>query len=156
MAPTVEVSVCIPVYNGEETIARTISSVLAAQQRTGNRVEIIIVDDNSNDRTIQNIEPFLCYDYVRLEWNVQNLGLAGNWQRALSLGTGQIVTLLHMDDWYGPECLQVVSSAFAEDPALAMLAPGQTFYDQDGRVVPSPTHRIATFTGHEYADFQLR
>jgi glycosyltransferase involved in cell wall biosynthesis len=119
-------------------------------------VEIIIVDDHSKDSTLQIVDPFLRLDHVRLERNFQNLGLTGNWQRALSLGSGEIVTLLHMDDWYSPECLQVIADAFAADPALAMLSTGQTFHYDDGRTGLFTAHHIATFTGAEYVDFQLQ
>ena len=37
-------------------------------------------------------------DAVRLIRNPQRLGLTGNWQKALSSGTGEIRALLHMDD----------------------------------------------------------
>ena len=45
-----DISVVIPVYNGEATIALCLDSLLA-QSRRQPQVEIIVVDDCSTDRT---------------------------------------------------------------------------------------------------------
>ena len=49
------VSVIVPVYNGAETIRGTIECLLA-QSRPA--IEIIVVDDGSNDRTVRILEEF--------------------------------------------------------------------------------------------------
>lgn len=46
------VSVCIPVYNNEEYIVQTLESVV---DQTFNNIEIIIVDDNSSDKSLDLI-----------------------------------------------------------------------------------------------------
>lgn len=47
------VSVCIPVYNNEKYIARTLESVAS---QTYQNIEIIVVDDNSSDNSLMQIE----------------------------------------------------------------------------------------------------
>ena len=44
------VSIVIPTFNCEKTIINSINSILL--QKLDNQVEIIIVDDNSSDKTI--------------------------------------------------------------------------------------------------------
>jgi glycosyltransferase involved in cell wall biosynthesis len=156
MTSSARISVCIPVYNGEKTIARTIESILTSRQHLAEPVEIVVVDDNSKDNTREILDRFRTFDHVRVERNAENLGLVGNWQRALSLGSGEIVTLLHMDDWYDSQCLKIVSDAFAQDSSLAMLGAGQAFHYEDGRIMPFPAHCIETYTGNEYAPFQMQ
>jgi glycosyltransferase involved in cell wall biosynthesis len=43
-----QISICIPTYNGEKFIARTIQSVL---DQTFSNFEIIVSDDGSTDKT---------------------------------------------------------------------------------------------------------
>ena len=49
------VSICIPVYNSEKTIGKTITSLL---KQTYNNVEIIVVDNCSSDSTAQVVKAF--------------------------------------------------------------------------------------------------
>ena len=56
-------SVVIPVYNSEDFIESTIESILLQNYSD---VEIIIVDDCSNDKTLQ-----ICKKYQRLNNNIK-------------------------------------------------------------------------------------
>jgi methyltransferase, FkbM family len=59
------VSVIIPVYNDEKNIAICLSSINNSEY---SNFEVIIVDDNSNDRTLSIIEDFPCKT-IKLEEN---------------------------------------------------------------------------------------
>ena len=48
------ISVIIPTYNSENTIIRSINSVL--NQKVNNFIEIIIIDDNSIDKTVKKVK----------------------------------------------------------------------------------------------------
>jgi GT2 family glycosyltransferase len=50
-----EIAVIVPVWNGEETIARTVNALLSQTQPAA---EVIIVDDGSTDRTLQVLAGF--------------------------------------------------------------------------------------------------
>ena len=45
-----KISVIIPVYNSEKTVAETLESVLAQTYRD---LEVIVVDDGSTDKSIE-------------------------------------------------------------------------------------------------------
>lgn len=50
------ISIIIPVYNAEKWIGQTIENI---KQQTYQNFEIILVDDKSNDNSIQVIEKYL-------------------------------------------------------------------------------------------------
>lgn len=71
------VSVCIPTYNGENYIKETIECAI---NQTYRNIEIIITDDQSNDKTIEICSSFSLIDNrIKIYQNKKNLGLVGNW-----------------------------------------------------------------------------
>src|SRR5205814_8968093 len=55
---------------------------------------------------------------IRLVENQTNLGIAGNWNKALSLATGKYVKVMGADDLLYPDCLHCQIEAL-ENPANA-------------------------------------
>ena len=49
------VSICIPVFNGEKTIAKTIDSLI---NQTYKNIEIIVIDNCSSDATVKIVQEF--------------------------------------------------------------------------------------------------
>ena len=95
------ISVCIPCYNNEEFIACTIESVL---NQTLNDFELVIVDDKSTDRTVSVVKDY-ADSRIKLIQNECNLGIGGNWNKALSCAVGKYVKLLCGDDVIYHDCL---------------------------------------------------
>ncbi|EUJ42762.1 glycosyltransferase [Listeria riparia FSL S10-1204] len=95
------VSVIIPTYNSEATIAITIGSVL---NQTHKSLEIIIVDDASNDKTVQVIKD-LDKTKIHLFTLDQNVGAAEARNLALSKARGRFIAFLDSDDTWYPEKL---------------------------------------------------
>jgi len=62
------VSVIVPVYNGEKTIAECVKSLLS-QDYPKDRYEIIIVDNNSKDQTAEIIKKYLFLDFSSTNHN---------------------------------------------------------------------------------------
>lgn len=113
------VSVCIPVYNGAESIVRSIDSVLA---QTYGDFECVVVDNNSTDNTVQRV---LSYSdpRIRIVRNGRNLGMVGNHNRCASVARGRLIQFLHADDWLLPNCLARLVPAFDNDSVGLAFAP---------------------------------
>lgn len=125
-APAVRpaISICIPFYKGAGTIQRCVSSIFEQtllRDAAGGVVEVVICSDDSSEEAKAALGALEAAHGVAVHYNTQRLGLTGNWQAALSRGRGEIVTLLHQDDWYAPECLETVLRRFVENPRLAIL-----------------------------------
>lgn len=88
------VSICIPVYNGEDFLKETLDSVI---NQTYSNIEIVITDDLSVDGTEKIIRS---YDDKRIRYfkNDSSKGLAGNWNEAVSKSGGEYIKVLCQDD----------------------------------------------------------
>ncbi len=109
-----EVSVVIPVHNGEKYLAESIQSVLAQEHVA---LEILVVDNASTDGTPSVAGMFPSIRYFHLE----EKGLA----KALNYGVEQsrstFLAFLDADDLWKPNKLARQLEAFARDPGLEMV-----------------------------------
>lgn len=104
MNNTPRVSIVIPVFNSEKYIEAAITSVL---QQTEKNIELIIVDDCSNDNSWQLIQQFAESDQrVHVFRNRHNLGVANTRNIGLAHCTGDFIALLDGDDYWFPDKLE--------------------------------------------------
>jgi glycosyltransferase involved in cell wall biosynthesis len=98
------VSVCIPTYNGSQYLQETIESVLL---QTYQNLEIVIVDDNSTDNTIEIARNITQGNpNVKIYQNVVRQGLGGNWNKCLEVATGEWIKFVFQDDLLSPGCIE--------------------------------------------------
>ena len=112
------VTVMIPAYNEEAVIERSIRTVLAS---TDVRIEIIVIDDGSKDRTSEIVATaFADEPRVRL-LTLENGGKARALNRGLELATGEIVIALDADTQFEPATIARLARWFG-DPKLGAVA----------------------------------
>ncbi|HEX7851167.1 MAG TPA: glycosyltransferase [Sphingomonas sp.] len=112
------VTVMIPAYNEEAVIERSVRTVLAS---TDVRIEIIVIDDGSKDRTSEIVaSAFAGEPRVRL-LTLENGGKARALNRGLELATGEIVIALDADTQFEPTTIARLSRWFG-DPRLGAVA----------------------------------
>jgi len=115
-----KVSICIPAYNEEKIIAQTLYSALEQDYKDK---EIVVIDDNSTDRTASVCSSFP----VRFYRNKTNLGLAGNLNELAKKAEGEYIILLCGDDVFTDH--RVVSDMvelFDKNPILGVI--GRYYY----------------------------
>ena len=98
-------SICIPNYNYEAYLGRTIQSVLA---QTYSDFEIVVSDNASTDKSVQVVQSF-SDPRITLRVNACNIGFAGNLDRAARMATGDYLILLSSDDLLLPTALATYS-----------------------------------------------
>ena len=94
------VSIIIPAYNREITIARAIDSVLC---QTYSSMELIIVDDGSTDRTVEVIQGY--GERVILICQI-NGGPSSARNTGVAHSKGEIISFLDSDDTWKPDKLE--------------------------------------------------
>jgi len=113
-----KVSVCMATYNGGKFINDQIVSILSVLSKDD---ELIICDDNSNDNTLNVIKSFKD-ERLKLQYYKNNIGYVGNFERALSLASGEIVFLSDQDDIWHIDKYKVVLDYFIQNPRLVALS----------------------------------
>ena len=97
------VSIVIPTYNRGYCIARAISSVI---EQTATDWELVIVDNNSTDSTLEIIGNFADERISVLQ--IDNNGIvASSRNLGIRSSKGKYVAFLDSDDWWLPEKLEI-------------------------------------------------
>lgn len=127
------VSVCIPTYRGAAHIAATIESVLSQSLID---LELLIIDDNSPDETLQVVESFKD-KRIRYLRNPANLGPEGNWNRCLQEASGKYFKLLPQDDTLFPDALerQIEVLERDKDEHIALVFGSRKIINAEGKVM---------------------
>ena len=100
------VSVLLTAYNREDYLAASIESVLA---QTWSNLELIIVDDQSTDSSLQIARDYARRDArIRVHANDRNRGDYPNRNHAASFAQGEFLKFHDSDDVMYPHCLEVM------------------------------------------------
>lgn len=98
------VSILIPVYNRENFIAEAIESAIA---QTYDKIEIIIVDNASTDKSFEIATSYTIQDLrVKVIRNAENVGRVENWNIALRAVSGDFFHFLMSDDRLAPTAVE--------------------------------------------------
>jgi glycosyltransferase involved in cell wall biosynthesis len=97
-----KLSVIIPAYNEEKTIAQVITAVQAVDLPAGLSKEIILVDDGSRDASARVVEPFVRSGAIRLFLQSPNQGKTAAIRRGIQEATGDFILIQDADLEYHP------------------------------------------------------
>lgn len=108
------VSIVMPVWNRAATVSAAIVSVL--EQSYANW-EMLIIDDGSEDRTVEVVKEFTKDARIRLLTG-PHIGVCRARNRALSEARGEIIAYLDSDNTWFPHYLAEVAQAFQQHPKI--------------------------------------
>jgi glycosyltransferase involved in cell wall biosynthesis len=134
----VDITVCIPSYNAESTIAETIESFISQKKRP---YKIKIFDNLSTDRTREIINEYVKkHDFITLYSNEYNLGGEGNFTKCLLNGEADYTVVAHSDDVYHPDYLIEIELAFQKFPNSVAAFPKAQFIDENSNLLSTRFH----------------
>ena len=147
------VSVVMPVYNSEKYVAESIESILG---QTCSDIELIIVDDGSQDRSAEVIREYEGRDdRVRLLRQDCNMGVATARNRGIEDANGEFLALMDSDDISLPTRLEKQLRFLQENPEIGAVGVRSKMVNHDltvqvGTNVGRPLHApivLSLFTG---------
>jgi cellulose synthase/poly-beta-1,6-N-acetylglucosamine synthase-like glycosyltransferase len=111
--PLISIAMCT--YNGEAYLSDQLASIL---NQTRQPDELVVCDDASTDNTLQVLNQFTkeASFPVRVYRNEQKLGATKNFEKAISLCTGDFIFLSDQDDVWMPEKVNKLRQALMNNP----------------------------------------
>lgn len=136
------ISVCIITYNQKAFIRQCLDSVL--MQQCTEPMEVIVCDDASSDGTSE-----ICAEYaaanpglISYYRNETNIGMYGNWMKALRLAKGKYIAVCEGDDfWSRPDKLAMQVLFLDTNPQYAIHCGHATLLAADEKVNGNPVHQ---------------
>lgn len=141
---TPQVSVIMPVYNGEKTIQEAIESVL---NQTFADFELIVIDDGSQDSTLDILGTI--QDPRVKVFSYDNAGVSASRNRGLELTCGKFVAFLDADDLWTADKLEAQLQALEANPQAALAYSWTEFIDEAGQCVGTRLESI--YVGNVFA-----
>ena len=144
---TPSVSVVIPAFNSEQTIAAAIHSVVIQNIP----VELIIIDNASTDRTLDVIQSCRSkWESAPIIWKVihceKNLGAANARNLGVKSASAPYVAFLDSDDWWAAEKL-TKQMALLKETGGVLCSTGREFATHEGELTGHivPVKSIITY-----------
>jgi len=126
------VSIVVPNYNHSKFLSQRIDSILSQTYRN---FELIILDDCSNDNSVEVINRYAKHEKVsHVVINEQNSGSTFiQWQKGFSLAKGEMIWIAESDDYCDPDFLQTMVNCFFENKKLAFAYCTSTLVDANSK-----------------------
>jgi len=119
LSVTAPVSVVIPCFRCESTIKRAIDSVV---QQTHKPVEVILVEDNSGDDTLEVLQALAEQypDWIKIIALSENQGVANARNIGWSAATQRYIAFLDADDAWHPQKIDIQTTYMKAHPEVAL------------------------------------
>ena len=122
----------VPVYNYERFIEQSLQSALD-QDYPPDRLELVVVDDGSTDRSAELIRGMAERNPGRITFvSQENRGQIGTIDRARREATGELVAFLDADDVWLPDKTRKQVAAFRAQPNVGLVFCDMTTIDEHG------------------------
>lgn len=132
MTPTV--SVIIPTFNRARAVRAAVNSVLG---QTFTDYELIVVDDGSDDETLQALAPYSRrFRLIRQD----NRGVSAARNAGIAEAKGSLIAFLDSDDLWLPHKLKAQTDFFAANPAAMWQQTAEIWIRNGVRVNPKRRH----------------
>lgn len=139
------VSIITPVFNREKYISYCIDSIL---KQTYKYFEYIIVDDGSNDHTIDIINKYSEQDNrIKVISNLHNLGAPKSYNKGVMASKGQYIMRLDSDDIAFPKRIEKQIAYLKKNKKTFAVGTGSELIDENGikyrtKKFPTKYHKI--------------
>ncbi len=122
-----KLSVILPIYNGEKTLAKTLESLL---KQTYQDFELIACIDGSNDNSLNILKSFETkFKSFTILINENNLGLGLTMNRLVNYTKGKYIAIAEQDDFYYPIRFSLQIDVLEKYTTVGMVSGIADFWD---------------------------
>jgi glycosyltransferase involved in cell wall biosynthesis len=133
------VTVIIPCYNMEPYLAQTLDSVIG---QTHQNLEILVVDDGSNDRTAEIAREYEKRD-LRIKLLTQaNKGASAARNLGLGRAAGKYIAFTDGDDWWDSTKIEKQVKHLESDSSVGCSYSATQFVTLDGKLLHCHHQRL--------------
>lgn len=147
------ITVVVPVYNGEKTLDRCLGSIV---NQTYRDLEILLVDDGSQDRTPQMCDAWAEQDSRIRVIHRENAGVGIARNTGMEQAAGVYICFFDSDDYV--DCRAVEKAyVLAKQEAADIVVFGMKAVDRNGKIITCrvPKGKKSCFRGHEVQELFL-
>jgi glycosyltransferase involved in cell wall biosynthesis len=126
-------SVMIPVFNAAADLRRSLESVLA-QDPGSDRMQIEVVDDCSTKDDPEAVVRAEGKGRAGFHRQARNVGHSANFNTCLRRSRGELVHILHADDWVGDGFYRKMEELFVAEPRMGAAVCRHAIMGADGTV----------------------
>jgi glycosyltransferase involved in cell wall biosynthesis len=143
-----KISVALCTYNGERFLQQQLDSIARQTQPPD---EMIVCDDGSTDGTLEILKQFASDApfAVHLYPNPARLGVTKNFERAISLCSGDMIALTDQDDVWQPEKLARLHNTLTAMPQVGAVFSDANLIDEAGYPLHATLWRSIRFSPRE-------
>lgn len=135
------ISIITICFNAEKSIAQTIRSVLDQDYPA---IEYIIIDGGSKDGTMPIINSFA--GKISKVVSETDNGLYDALNKGLSIATGEIIGILHSDDFYPRKnVLSGIAGLFDSNPGVEAVSTSVEIFRDENFSIPYRTYKATKF-----------
>lgn len=146
---TSNISIIMPVYNGERFLREAIKSILS---QTYEDFEFIIINDGSTDKTLEIIDEYKDKDGRIIVISRENRGLVASLNEGIALARGEYIARMDADDICSADRLNEQIAFFEAHPECVLVGSWAETIDENGNVIGSLTYPpLKTTDIREYA-----
>lgn len=121
--------ITIPVFNGEQFIARSLDSCVAQTTKT----DVVVLDNRSTDNTQSIVRQYAQrHPNIKLIINDENVGRVGNWNRCLEIfeeSESDYLKMVFCGDVLLDSCVEAVERVFEQEAGVGIVAWPYKFFD---------------------------
>jgi len=134
------VSIIIVSYNTRDLTAKSIKKAQKSHGFSENELEIIVVDNNSQDDTVEYLKKN--FPQVKLIVNQENKGFGGGNNQGVDAASGKYILLLNTDAFLAPDTLKILVDKLENNQDILSVGPQLRYEDSriqlSGGYLPTP------------------
>lgn len=118
----IQLEILIATYNRDWLLGRTLASISAARRPAGLGLSVLVVDNNSTDRTRDTVEQFAASAPFAVRYLFEpNQGKSYALNTGVAASSADLLGMIDDDEELAPDWLEVVERAFSADPGLEFI-----------------------------------